>query len=147
MKKTIILVIVFMLSFSGMCFAGDDVKAATPAAEETEKFSLPQAISSIDQSNFNIENLFALIADIVDIAAGNGESTSTGNIIRAVGSLISALIIKDEAAAKDANSALMRELILADDNLAQLSTGTIWDIYELCRDELTKRGVIEAEKD
>ena len=142
MKKAIVLILVFIFSFSGICFAGDNTEPVTPAQKE---FSLPQAVEAIAQSGFNIENLFALIADIADIAAGNGESTTAGNIIRAVGGLVSALIIKDESAAKKANSELIRELIQDDKNLSQLSDGVILDIYEISRDELIKRGIIEKE--
>ena len=148
MKKTIVLILVLIISLGGICYAGGVAEEPeTSAEEETEEGSLSQVIESIASSQFHIENLFILIADIVDIANGNGESTPAGNIIRAAGTLISALMSRDESAVKNANSQLVRELILADNKLSELSNGIILDIYEASRDELIRRGMIDAPED
>ena len=147
MKKTMILILVFIFSLSGMSFAGGNTEPETSADRDAAEVSVASDVESADESPFNIENLFILIADIVDIASGSGESTPAGNIIRAVGSLVNAILSHDESAVKNANSQLTRELILADDNLSELSNGIILDIYEASRDELIKRGVIQAEQD
>lgn len=186
MKKVIILVLTFVLSFSSVCFAAE---TATPAEEETtettteyaiqeilepseeettketdeneiqeisesleeettqnstdvsEGFSLPDAIDSINESGFDVRKIFNLIGDLVDIASNDGASTTAGNIIRAVGNLVCAIINNDDNSVIDANGDLAKELILDENSLSQLSSGMILDIYDATKEELIKRGI------
>jgi len=182
MKKTILLIFVFVLSISGVCFAAEseplteketetkeyaieqvletpkedaqsplegidaaDVEALLDDGETSDGFSLPDAISSINESGFDIRKIFDLIADMVDIASNEGGRTTAGNIIRAVGSLVSAIINNDELSVNDANRELARELIMDENSLSQLSDGMVLDIYQATRDALHERGIIIQE--
>ena len=141
-------------------YALEQVDAAEPETEEEEGyaleqldetdletgeeqgFSLQNVVNSLNESNYNFSTLFDLIADLVDIASGEGGTTQAGNIIRAVGDFVSALIRSDENGVSHASGDLIREMILDEENLSSLTSGTILDIYEACRDELVERGII-----
>ena len=106
-------------------------------------YSLEDIIRSINESGYDIIGLFNQIADLVEIFINDGETETVGNIIRAVGHLVNTVITGDDAS--PASSELVRDLILDEDSLSQMSSGTVLDIYEACRDELAQRGIVVVE--
>ena len=111
--------------------------------EYEEGTSFEDIINMISESGYDINALFDQIADLVEIFMNDGETETAGNIIHAVGHLINTIINGEDTGA--ASSELVRDLILDEDSLSQLSSGTILDIYETSRDELIQRGIIAAE--
>jgi len=126
-------------------YALEELDEIVPETDE-EGFSLQNVVDSLNESNYNFSTLFDLIADLVDIASGSGGTTQAGNIIRAVGDFVSALIKSDESAVSHASGDLIREMILDEESLSSLTSGTILDIYEACRNELVNRGIIDVEE-
>ena len=116
----------------------------TDAVDAVETaFGLEDIINSISESGYDIKGLFDQIADLVEIFMNDGETETVGNIIRAVGELINTIIKGENTGV--ASSELVRDLILDEDSLSQLSSGTVLDIYESSRDELVQRGIVAAE--
>ena len=105
--------------------------------------SFEDIIASISESGYDIQGLFDQIADLVEIFMNDGETETAGNIIRAVGNLVNTIINGEDTSS--ANGALVRDLILDEDSLSQLSNGTVLDIYEACQDELVQRGIVVVE--
>ena len=113
------------------------------AAGNESTYTLEDMIRSINESGYDIIGLFDQIADLVEIFINDGETETAGNIIRAVGHLVNTIIKGEDTST--ANSEMVRELILSEDSLSQLSSGTVLDIYETSKDELIQRGIIVAE--
>ena len=130
--------------FSTLSFVGpEDVYLAFAAADDSQVFSLEDIIKTINESGYDIINLFDRIAGLVEIFMNDGETETVGNIIRVVGHLVNTIINGEESSGVD--SELIRDLILDEESLPQLSSGAILDIYETSRDELIRRGIIAAE--
>ena len=106
-------------------------------------YSFEDVINNLSGSGYDIKGLFDQIADLVEIFMNDGENETVGNIIRAVGDLVNTIINGEDTSS--ASSELVRDLIMDEDSLSQLSSGTILDIYEASRDELIERGIIVAE--
>ena len=115
----------------------------TEPEEYEEGSSFEDIINNLSGSGYDIKGLFDRIADLVEIFMNDGETETVGNIIRAVGDLVNTIVNGDDTSS--ASIELVRDLILDEDSLSQLSSGTILDIYETSRDELIQRGIIEAE--